>query len=215
MTAATSARDEHRRYVIRTATRGGDRAIDRVASMASGAARDRVFVALSRSTERPFGPRFGALVHATLATVPLDASEPPSPRWPPRRDGFFRSRQAAVRRRGSLRGRRSRHGRVARPPVRSRAHRRTSRPAASASCPSCGSPRTASSSKARSTSHSRTPGVDSRRLQDRSRAVNRSRALRTPAQDVLHGARHGAREAGGRDLDADLELTRVTRSAAL
>jgi ATP-dependent exoDNAse (exonuclease V) beta subunit len=32
-------------------------------------------VAISRSTERPFGPRFGALVHATLATVPLDANE--------------------------------------------------------------------------------------------------------------------------------------------
>jgi ATP-dependent helicase/nuclease subunit A len=29
----------------------------------------------SRSAERPFGPRFGTLVHATLATVPLDASE--------------------------------------------------------------------------------------------------------------------------------------------
>ncbi len=29
----------------------------------------------SRSTERPFGPRFGSLVHATLATVPLDANE--------------------------------------------------------------------------------------------------------------------------------------------
>ena len=29
----------------------------------------------SRATDRPFGPRFGTLVHATLATVPLDASE--------------------------------------------------------------------------------------------------------------------------------------------
>ena len=29
----------------------------------------------SRRAERPFGPRFGTLVHATLATVPLDASE--------------------------------------------------------------------------------------------------------------------------------------------
>ena len=29
----------------------------------------------SRTTERPFGPRFGILVHATLATVPLDANE--------------------------------------------------------------------------------------------------------------------------------------------
>jgi ATP-dependent exoDNAse (exonuclease V) beta subunit len=29
----------------------------------------------SRSAARPFGPRFGSLVHATLATVPLDASQ--------------------------------------------------------------------------------------------------------------------------------------------
>jgi ATP-dependent exoDNAse (exonuclease V) beta subunit len=29
----------------------------------------------SRSGDRPFGPRFGRLVHATLAVVPLDASE--------------------------------------------------------------------------------------------------------------------------------------------
>jgi ATP-dependent helicase/nuclease subunit A len=29
-----------------------------------------------RSTSRPFGPGFGTLVHATLATVPLDADEP-------------------------------------------------------------------------------------------------------------------------------------------
>jgi ATP-dependent exoDNAse (exonuclease V) beta subunit len=53
--------------------------------IATAAAGDRSFdppnmpeirlVAISRSTERPFGPRFGALVHATLATVPLDANE--------------------------------------------------------------------------------------------------------------------------------------------
>ena len=30
---------------------------------------------LAHSAERPFGPRFGSLVHATLATVPLDAGE--------------------------------------------------------------------------------------------------------------------------------------------
>ncbi|MFL6279792.1 MAG: UvrD-helicase domain-containing protein [Vicinamibacterales bacterium] len=30
---------------------------------------------LSRSSERPFGPRFGTLVHATLAIVPLDADD--------------------------------------------------------------------------------------------------------------------------------------------
>jgi hypothetical protein len=30
---------------------------------------------LARSADRPFGPRFGSLVHATLATVPLDAGE--------------------------------------------------------------------------------------------------------------------------------------------
>ena len=29
----------------------------------------------SRQGERPFGPRFGTLVHATLATVPLDGSD--------------------------------------------------------------------------------------------------------------------------------------------
>jgi ATP-dependent exoDNAse (exonuclease V) beta subunit len=28
----------------------------------------------SQGTDRPFGPRFGSLVHATLATVPLDAA---------------------------------------------------------------------------------------------------------------------------------------------
>jgi ATP-dependent exoDNAse (exonuclease V) beta subunit len=32
-------------------------------------------VDVSRSTSRPFGPRFGTLVHAALATVPLDADE--------------------------------------------------------------------------------------------------------------------------------------------
>jgi ATP-dependent exoDNAse (exonuclease V) beta subunit len=32
-------------------------------------------VDLSRMEGRPFGPRFGTLVHATLATIPLDASE--------------------------------------------------------------------------------------------------------------------------------------------
>jgi len=55
---------------IRTATTAAaDRAFDH-----PGAPEIHV-VAISRSTERPFGPRFGALVHATLATVPLDASE--------------------------------------------------------------------------------------------------------------------------------------------
>lgn len=32
-------------------------------------------VDVARTTSRPFGPRFGTLVHATLATVPLDADE--------------------------------------------------------------------------------------------------------------------------------------------
>jgi ATP-dependent exoDNAse (exonuclease V) beta subunit len=32
-------------------------------------------ISVSRTTERPFGARFGSLVHATLATVPLDAGE--------------------------------------------------------------------------------------------------------------------------------------------
>jgi ATP-dependent exoDNAse (exonuclease V) beta subunit len=53
--------------------------------IATAAALDRSFdppnlpdisvLAISRSTDRPFGARFGALVHATLATVPLDANE--------------------------------------------------------------------------------------------------------------------------------------------
>jgi ATP-dependent exoDNAse (exonuclease V) beta subunit len=55
---------------VRTATAAAvDREFDH-----PGAPEVRV-VAISRSTERPFGARFGALVHATLATVPLDASE--------------------------------------------------------------------------------------------------------------------------------------------
>jgi hypothetical protein len=36
---------------------------------------DIEFVDLSRMDGRPFGPRFGTLVHATLATIPLDADE--------------------------------------------------------------------------------------------------------------------------------------------
>jgi ATP-dependent exoDNAse (exonuclease V) beta subunit len=40
-----------------------------------GAAIDISVIDLARSAGRPYGPRFGTLVHATLATVPLDADE--------------------------------------------------------------------------------------------------------------------------------------------
>ena len=61
---------------IRTATSvAGDRAIDRISLDGVAAAPEIEVRDFSRSAERPFGPRFGTLVHATLATVPLDASE--------------------------------------------------------------------------------------------------------------------------------------------
>jgi ATP-dependent helicase/nuclease subunit A len=61
---------------IRTATSvAGDRAIDRISLDGVSAAPEIEVRDFSRSAERPFGPRFGTLVHATLATVPLDASE--------------------------------------------------------------------------------------------------------------------------------------------
>ena len=53
----------------------GDRAIDRISLDGVAAAPEIEVRDFSRSAERPFGPRFGTLVHATLATVPLDASE--------------------------------------------------------------------------------------------------------------------------------------------
>jgi ATP-dependent helicase/nuclease subunit A len=56
---------------VRTAT---SVALDRTFDNASGAPEIEV-IDFSRSAERPFGPRFGTLVHATLATVPLDASQ--------------------------------------------------------------------------------------------------------------------------------------------
>src|SRR5204863_2713916 len=56
---------------VRTAT---SVALDR--AFADGAVAPQLEVLdLSRSSERPFGPRFGTLVHATLAIVPLDAGE--------------------------------------------------------------------------------------------------------------------------------------------
>jgi len=56
---------------VRTATSVAlDRAFDDVSRPP-----DIEVIDFSRSAERPFGPRFGMLVHATLATVPLDASE--------------------------------------------------------------------------------------------------------------------------------------------
>jgi ATP-dependent exoDNAse (exonuclease V) beta subunit len=60
---------------VRTATSVAlDRAFD--PTLEDGPAAPEIEVIdFSRSAERPFGPRFGSLVHATLATVPLDASE--------------------------------------------------------------------------------------------------------------------------------------------
>ena len=60
---------------VRTATSVAlDRAFD-PALEGERAAPEIDVIDFSRSPERPFGPRFGSLVHATLATVPLDASE--------------------------------------------------------------------------------------------------------------------------------------------
>jgi ATP-dependent exoDNAse (exonuclease V) beta subunit len=56
---------------VRTAT---SVALDHTTVDATGAPEIEV-IDFSRSAERPFGPRFGTLVHATLATVPLDATE--------------------------------------------------------------------------------------------------------------------------------------------
>ena len=60
---------------VRTATSVAvDRAFDPSSTNVARAPEIEV-IDFSRSAERPFGPRFGTLVHATLATVPLDASE--------------------------------------------------------------------------------------------------------------------------------------------
>jgi ATP-dependent exoDNAse (exonuclease V) beta subunit len=56
---------------IRTAT---SIAVDRTFDSAPAVPPIEV-IDFSRHGERPFGPRFGTLVHATLATVPLDASD--------------------------------------------------------------------------------------------------------------------------------------------
>jgi ATP-dependent helicase/nuclease subunit A len=64
---------------VRTATSVAvDRAFDRALDLPPGEPANAPAIEVidfSRSAERPFGPRFGSLVHATLATVPLDASE--------------------------------------------------------------------------------------------------------------------------------------------
>jgi ATP-dependent exoDNAse (exonuclease V) beta subunit len=58
---------------VRTATSvATDRAFDPDLDKRSSTPEIEV-IDFSRSAERPFGPRFGTLVHATLATVPLDA----------------------------------------------------------------------------------------------------------------------------------------------
>ena len=60
---------------VRTATSVAvDRAFEPASTNVAKAPEIEV-IDFSRSAERPFGPRFGTLVHATLATVPLDASE--------------------------------------------------------------------------------------------------------------------------------------------
>jgi len=60
---------------VRTATSAAiDRAFDPDLDKAATTPEIEV-IDFSRSAERPFGPRFGTLVHATLATVPLDANE--------------------------------------------------------------------------------------------------------------------------------------------
>jgi ATP-dependent exoDNAse (exonuclease V) beta subunit len=56
---------------VRTAT---SIAVDRMVETA-GSAPDISVVDFSRHSERPFGPRFGTLVHAVLATAPFDANE--------------------------------------------------------------------------------------------------------------------------------------------
>ena len=61
---------------VRTATSVAvERAVDPSSTNVAKAPEIEV-IDFSRTAERPFGPRFGTLVHATLATVPLDASEP-------------------------------------------------------------------------------------------------------------------------------------------
>ena len=64
---------------VRTATSvAGDRAVERAPDLPfdqTSTIPEIEVIDFSRSAERPFGPRFGTLVHATLATVPLDATE--------------------------------------------------------------------------------------------------------------------------------------------
>jgi ATP-dependent helicase/nuclease subunit A len=67
--AVTAARMPSMR--VRTAT---SVAVDKTFD-AGGAPPEVEVVDFSRTTERPFGARFGTLVHAVLAAVPLDAGE--------------------------------------------------------------------------------------------------------------------------------------------
>jgi ATP-dependent helicase/nuclease subunit A len=57
---------------VRTATAA---AVDRQFAEAIGAAEVEIVEAAARAGDRPVGARFGTLVHATLATIPLDATE--------------------------------------------------------------------------------------------------------------------------------------------
>jgi ATP-dependent exoDNAse (exonuclease V) beta subunit len=60
---------------VRTATSvATDRAFDPDLDRSSTTPEIEV-IDFARSAQRPFGPRFGTLVHATLATVPLDAND--------------------------------------------------------------------------------------------------------------------------------------------
>jgi ATP-dependent exoDNAse (exonuclease V) beta subunit len=62
--------------MVRTATAlAVDRTGNVAAEIAAPAASAIEVVELPRSPDRPFGPRFGTLVHAALATVPLDATD--------------------------------------------------------------------------------------------------------------------------------------------
>ena len=72
--------------LVERASRPGVR-VQTATAWAAAAARDGIdhviaeaasveIVALRGAADRPRGPRFGSLVHAVLATVPLDSSEP-------------------------------------------------------------------------------------------------------------------------------------------
>ena len=58
-------------------------------------------VDVPRVTGRPFGPRFGTLVHATLATVPLDADEATVRRVAATQGRILLARETASKRRST------------------------------------------------------------------------------------------------------------------